>query len=86
MRLWGNSWENRIHSSTFIKLRELSIGYKFPEKWLEKSFIRNASFALTGQNLFLWTKDFKYSDPDVGKEDMNAPSQRMIGFDIKLGF
>lgn len=86
MRLWGNSWENRIHDQTFIKLRELSITYELPKKLISKSIINNAAISLTGQNLFLWTKDFKYSDPDVGSEDMNAPSQRMIGFDVKIGF
>jgi len=86
MRLWGNSWEGRIHDQTFIKLRELSVTYNLPAKLIHKTFINNASVSLTGQNLFLWTKDFKYSDPDIGKEDMNAPSQRMIGFNIKLGF
>lgn len=86
MRLWGNSWEGRIHDQTFVKLRELSITYNFPTRLIHKKVIKNASVSLTGQNLFLWTKDFKYSDPDVGSEDMNAPSQRMIGINIKLGF
>ncbi|MEA4905061.1 MAG: SusC/RagA family TonB-linked outer membrane protein [Petrimonas sp.] len=86
MRLWGNSWEGRIHNQTFIKLREISIAYSFPKRLLGRTFLNNASIALTGQNLLLWTKDFKYSDPDVGSEDMNAPSQRMIGFDLKIGF
>lgn len=86
MRLWGNAWENRIHEQTFVKLRELSLTYNLPTKLLSKTFINNASLSLTGQNLLLWTKDFKYSDPDVGTEDMNAPSQRMLGFNIRIGF
>lgn len=86
MRLWGNSWEGRIHNQSFIKLRELSVMYTLPSQFLNKTFIQNASVAITGQNLFLWTKDFKYSDPDSGTEDMNAPSQRMIGCNIKVTF
>ncbi|MDR3061735.1 MAG: SusC/RagA family TonB-linked outer membrane protein [Dysgonamonadaceae bacterium] len=85
MRLYGNSWENRIQNKTFIKLREMSLAFQLPNKWLANTGIKNASFAITGQNLFLWTKEFKYSDPDIDKEDMNSPSQRMIGFDIKIG-
>jgi hypothetical protein len=64
----------------------MSISYDFPKHWFEGSGIGYISVAATGYNLLLWTKDFKYSDPDVGKEDMNAPSQRMIGFNVKLGF
>lgn len=85
-RLLGNSWEGRIHDQSFVKLREVSLTYGIPSKLLSNTFLSNASIAVTGQNLFLWTKDFKYSDPDVGSEDMNAPSQRMIGFNVKIGF
>jgi len=85
-RLLGNSWESRIHNQSFIKLRELSVSYNLPSKWINNSVIRNAAVSLTGQNLWLWTKDFKYSDPDVGDEDMNAPSQRMLGINLKIGF
>ncbi len=86
MRLLGNSWEGRIHKQSFIKLREVSVTYSLPYSLISKTFISNASVAITGQNLYLWTKDFKYSDPDVGSEDMNAPSQRMIGVNVKIGF
>ncbi|MEG0808500.1 MAG: SusC/RagA family TonB-linked outer membrane protein, partial [Alistipes sp.] len=86
MRQYGNSWENRIHNATFIKLRELSIEYRLPQTFVHKIGMRSASIAITGSNLLMWTKDFKYSDPDVGKEDMNAPSQRMLGVNVKIGF
>ncbi|MGL5981235.1 MAG: SusC/RagA family TonB-linked outer membrane protein [Phocaeicola sp.] len=82
----GNSWENRIRSATFFKLREVAVTYQVPAKVNQKLGISNASVSVTGQNLFLWTKDFKYSDPDVGTENLNAPAQRMVGFNIKFGF
>ena len=74
-------------NETFVKVRELSIGYKVPtEKWFGKNAgIKNASLSLTAQNLFLFT-GFKYSDPDNDGEDLNAPSQRMIGVNIRIGF
>lgn len=84
-RKWGNSYENGVMSKSFVKVREISLGYRFPQAWFEKSGIKNASVALTGQNLFLFTK-FKYSDPDVDTENMNAPAQRMVGFNVKVGF
>ncbi|MBO9728547.1 MAG: SusC/RagA family TonB-linked outer membrane protein [Chitinophaga sp.] len=84
-RKWGNSYENGVMSKGFVKVREISVGYRFPQTWFGNSGIKNASVALTGQNLFLFTK-FKYSDPDVDAEDMNAPAQRMVGFNVKVGF
>ncbi|PZP49689.1 MAG: SusC/RagA family TonB-linked outer membrane protein [Pseudopedobacter saltans] len=75
-----------VMSQTFVKLRQVSIGYSIPATTLKKyKGLKSASVSLTGQNLFLWTK-FKYSDPDVDTENLNAPSQRMVGLDIKLGF
>lgn len=74
-----------ILSESFVKVRELSAGYRVPAKMLGKTRIKNASIALTAQNVFLGTK-FKFSDPDVDDENLNAPSQRIIGVNIKLGF
>ena len=74
-----------ILSESFVKVREISAGYRFPAKVLGKAGIKNASVALTAQNVFLWTK-FKFSDPDIDTENLNAPSQRIIGVNIKLGF
>jgi TonB-linked SusC/RagA family outer membrane protein len=73
-----------IQKETFIKLREVSLGYNFPAKFVSKLGLKRASFAVTGQNLYLWTK-FKFSDPDVDTEDLNSPSQRMVGFNIRIG-
>lgn len=85
MRSWGNSYEHGVMNKGFVKLREVSLGYRVPDKVLGKSGIKNASFTITGQNLLLFTK-FKYSDPDIDNENMNAPSQRLVGFNVKLGF
>ncbi|UPK72295.1 SusC/RagA family TonB-linked outer membrane protein [Chitinophaga filiformis] len=84
-RKWGNSYENGVMKKSFVKVREISLGYRVPQTWFGHSGIKNASVALTGQNLFLFTR-FKYSDPDVDTENMNAPAQRMVGFNVKVGF
>ena len=36
------------------------------------------------ENLLMWSKAFKYSDPDRGKENLNSPTTRYIGFNIHL--
>ena len=43
-------------------------------------------FGITGNNLLLWTKEFKYSDPDKGSDNLNSPSMRYIGFNLKTSF
>ncbi|NSL88372.1 SusC/RagA family TonB-linked outer membrane protein [Chitinophaga solisilvae] len=74
-----------VQNKTFVKVREVSLGYRFPAAMLAKSGIKNASVSLTAQNLFLFT-NFKYSDPDVDNENLNSPSQRMVGLNIRVGF
>jgi TonB-linked SusC/RagA family outer membrane protein len=76
--------EHGVMNESFAKLREISIGYQLPRSFLGNSKIKNASVSLTAQNVLLVTK-FKYSDPDRDTEDLNAPSQRMVGLNIKLG-
>ncbi|RAJ11194.1 TonB-linked SusC/RagA family outer membrane protein [Chitinophaga skermanii] len=74
-----------VQKKSFVKVREVSIGYNIPKKVFGNSGIKNASVAVSAQNLFLFTK-FKYSDPDVDTENLNSPSQRMIGVNFKVGF
>ncbi|MFT3904200.1 MAG: SusC/RagA family TonB-linked outer membrane protein [Niabella sp.] len=79
-----DSYEHGLKNQSFVKLREISLGYKIPSRLYNKIGIKNASVSLTAQNVFLWTK-FTFSDPDLGSENLNAPSQRMLGLNIKLG-
>ena len=83
---WGGSGRPAdLYSTTFLKLRELYLSYTLPEKAV-KGWAKSATVAFVGQNLFMWAKDFKYSDPDGGKEDFSDPSVRYLGFNIKLTF
>ncbi|MDR1455290.1 MAG: TonB-dependent receptor, partial [Tannerella sp.] len=89
MRLIGLDESHKpefIHSKTFFKLRELSLGYTLPQPLCRRIGLQQAEVALVGQNLLLWTKDFRFSDPDRDTESVNAPSMRLIGINLKLNF
>ncbi|WP_280745267.1 MULTISPECIES: SusC/RagA family TonB-linked outer membrane protein [unclassified Parabacteroides] len=85
-------------SETFFKLRELSLSYDVPKTIAGKLGMNSASVALVGQNLLLWTKKYKYADPDKGgatpttkdsdgrHEDLASPSIRYMGINIKVEF
>lgn len=88
MYYFGNATSRYIQcmlDPTFIKLRDFSIIYNIPASFCEKLKIKGASVGVTGQNVLLFTK-FKYADPDVGFDDINAPSQRYLGCNVKLNF
>lgn len=91
--------EAQLFSSTYFKLRELSIGYALPAKWIANGkFIKNAKISVTGRNLFLITpKSNKHFDPEVttstdggglipGFENMSTPSTREMGISLNLNF
>lgn len=85
----GNVWDAKhqhILDQTFIKLRELSLTYAIPASLCKKAGLQGASVAFIGNNLFIWTKEFKFSDPDKASENLNSPSLRMLGCNLKINF
>jgi TonB-linked SusC/RagA family outer membrane protein len=84
---WGGSPSPvDTYSTTFFKIREVAITYRLPASLCGKLKMSNASVSAIGQNLFLWAKDFKYSDPDGGSENFSDPSVRYLGLNLKIGF
>ncbi|GGW48542.1 SusC/RagA family TonB-linked outer membrane protein [Arenibacter certesii] len=70
---------------TFVKLREVAIGYTFPKDFSNKIGMNRATVSLTAQNVFLWTKEFKFADPDFNSDSqLSSPSQRFVGLNVKL--
>ena len=73
-----------IKDATFIKLREVALNYHLPKNVSQSILMSDISVGIVAQNLFMCAKEFKYSDPDRGKENLNSPSSRFIGFNINL--
>lgn len=85
--IWGGSPSPLdVYSTTFFKLREISLTYSLPKNLVSKILCKDATISFVGQNVLLWAKDFKYSDPDGGTENLSDPSQRYLGFNINLNF
>lgn len=55
--------ENFIHDASFIKLRNVSIGYDLPTSWLDTTPFSTVSFSVTANNIILWTP-WKGYDPE----------------------
>jgi len=84
---WGGSPSPvDAYSTTFFKLREISLTYDLPRNISSKFRAKSASISAIGQNVFLWAKQFKYSDPDGGYENFSDPSIRYLGFNLKVVF
>ncbi len=84
---WGGSPSPlEAYSTTFFKIREMSLTYDLPREICTKFNSQGVSVSAVGQNMFLWSKQFKYSDPDGGYENFSDPSIRYVGFNLKFNF
>jgi hypothetical protein len=63
----------------YVKLREVSIGYKLPQQWFSKTFIGSGSLSIYGNNLLIWTnKGNDYVDPEVNSVITDSSSAVVI--------
>ncbi len=103
--IWfGNSFainsqdEWNIFDGTTIRLREISLGYEIPARWLQKSPIGSLRLSLSGRNLWYKAVNFPEHtniDPETstfgnanfqGYEYNNAPSIRRYGINLRATF
>ncbi|MEQ9298312.1 MAG: SusC/RagA family TonB-linked outer membrane protein [Cyclobacteriaceae bacterium] len=90
----GNE-EVGMFDASYLKLREVSLGYSLPRSILGNLPIQSLTFSVVGRNLALWTEN-PHFDPETlsfnggtivpGVEDMATPSSRSIGFNLNVKF
>jgi hypothetical protein len=82
---------------TALKLRNVTISYDLPSKWLSKIYVKGLRVSLVGTNLLTWTpKENIFIDPEGSTEGIDLdgkfgemyinPSSRKFGFNIQLKF
>lgn len=59
-----------IEDGSFVRLRNISLGYNFPKNWLQRAHIQNLRIYLSAQNVYTWT-DFSGYDPEIGSFNQN---------------
>ncbi len=71
----GFNWlgsDRYVEDASFVRLQAVTLRYNFSKSLLNKIGVRNASFYITGENLYTWTK-YKGQDPDVSTRGNNNP-------------
>jgi len=53
-----------IYSSTYVKVREVSLTYHFPKKLMQKINIQNLALSAVASNIFEWTEAGVHIDPE----------------------
>ncbi|NOT51534.1 MAG: SusC/RagA family TonB-linked outer membrane protein [Chitinophagaceae bacterium] len=89
---------NYLVSGDFWKIREMSLSYNIPTRWLgfAKNAIKGASFTLSGRNLFMFLPSTnEWTDPEFSNTLGNAqgvsgldntPPTRIFGASLNLNF
>ncbi len=83
-----------LYDGSFIKLREISLGYNVPGKWLKNMGIKEASIAFVARNVAILHKKIPNIDPEQaistsnisGNEGGSVPSTRSLGFNFNFKF
>ncbi|MFA7686888.1 MAG: SusC/RagA family TonB-linked outer membrane protein [Moheibacter sp.] len=83
-----------VYDASFVKLRNVTLGYDLPSSWTGNSFIDKFTVSLIGRNLWIIDKNVPFSDPEAGLSAGNIqgyqsgahPTMREIGASIKIQF
>src|SRR5690606_5320216 len=79
--------------ASYLKLRELKVSYRLPQRVLQRTAIKGASLSFIGRNLMLWS-DVPHIDPEVsayggqfvGVEAVSLPAVRNFGMSVNVAW
>ena len=77
-----------MHNASFLRLKNISIGYTLPKQWTNKALISNARVYFNASNLWTISK-YKEADPEVnqyGTRGWETPIGKKFVFGIDLLF
>ena len=85
--------EANMMSKSYLKLREIILGYNVPSKVLGKSFIKTASVSFVARNILYFMKDKKFNDVDIDqypgsqtRTSLQTPTTRSYGINLNIVF
>ncbi len=92
--LFNNTPAPFIYDASYVKLREVSLGYEFPQKVIRAMKISSLNLSVFGRNLLTFTNDLPNIDPESmytagngqGFEYGSLPSRKSYGLNLKVTF
>ncbi len=93
-RIGGQIGTPFVYDASFIKLRQVSLGYDLPTSWLESTPVKKITLSLVARNLAILMKKTPNIDPETninvsnaqGLELAGVPPTRAIGFNLNVKF
>jgi TonB-linked SusC/RagA family outer membrane protein len=85
--------EANLMSKTYAKLREVTLGYDLPSKWLTKVNMSKVTVTLVARNLLYLYGDKRFRDVDLDQYNgptsltlLQSPTTRRYGFNVNVVF
>jgi hypothetical protein len=86
--------ENFTYDASFVKLRQLTLGYNFPQSLIGNTPFTTISLSFVGRNLWIIHKNTPNIDPEASYTSSNSQGMdyfgalpvRSWGFNLRLGF
>ena len=86
--------EAAIFDASYVKLREVTLGYQIPAALLNRIKVRSAKISLVGRNVLMLFKNTPHIDPEADRYGSNSqgfaygelPSSRSMGVNLNLSF
>ncbi|KAA2241392.1 SusC/RagA family TonB-linked outer membrane protein [Chitinophaga agrisoli] len=86
--------ESSVYDASFIKLREVRVGYTFPNALISHLKMQDLTITLTGRNLWYIDKKVPNIDPETafntgngqGLETLQIPTARSFGINLRASF
>ena len=80
----ANAWDfgtPHMFDADYIKLREISLGYDLPSKFVERAGLDNVNVSVYSRNIMLWTKDSAFGvDPERAYQAESGQDKRGTQF------
>ncbi|NJK84704.1 MAG: hypothetical protein HC906_00675 [Bacteroidales bacterium] len=96
---YSGEWNDQaiVLDKTYLKLREVNLSFRIPQKYTQRILMQSATIALVGNNLWLRTpSENNVVDPEISTtsngmetefgEIRGYPSLRTFGFKLNLNF
>ena len=79
-----------LQNLAYLRLKNVTFGYTFPQKWMEKARISKLRLYFSGENLWHWTAlHSKYLDPEMAMADKSSDVYswcKTFSFGVTLDF
>ncbi|UIR54749.1 SusC/RagA family TonB-linked outer membrane protein [Sphingobacterium sp. SRCM116780] len=87
--------EEMINDMSYVAMREISLSYNLPKKFMPHQVIRNIKVGLYGRNLFYFQRKtdgfspeasaFNVNNSSIGIESTSLPMMRTFGINLSVG-